>query len=74
MAEWFNATVLKTVVGDEPTRGSNPCSSASKKAPIFGAFFCLCIIGLLLARNLVPGRTLGASLAGPDVTSAPVGE
>ena len=30
MAEWFNATVLKTVVGAEPTGGSNPSLSAAK--------------------------------------------
>jgi hypothetical protein len=28
MAEWFNAAVLKTVDGDEPSGGSNPSLSA----------------------------------------------
>ena len=29
VVEWFNATVLKTVVRDERTEGSNPSASAT---------------------------------------------
>lgn len=36
MAERFNATVLKTVVG-QPTQGSNPCLSASNMSIISGS-------------------------------------
>lgn len=34
MAEWFNAAVLKTVDGDEPSGGSNPSPSASHILPL----------------------------------------
>lgn len=30
MAEWFKATVLKTVGGEEPSVGSNPTTAATR--------------------------------------------
>lgn len=41
MAEWLNATVLKTVEGDEPSVGSNPSLSALQKSCLTAGFFVL---------------------------------
>ena len=41
MAERLNATVLKTVEGDEPSGGSNPSLSANKILPSGGIFLFL---------------------------------
>lgn len=47
VAEWFKATVLKTVGGDEPPVGSNP-TLAAKIQIMKGAQICLIVWTVIL--------------------------
>lgn len=50
VAEWFKATVLKTVGGDEPPVGSNPTLAA--KIVNKGAQICLIVWTVILGVHL----------------------